>query len=47
MIALYSDTTNKGNADKCFYCDKEAIYNDMAGYRIVSVCKNHFDYRTS
>ena len=47
MIAVYSDIMKRLNGENCHYCDQEALYNDMAGYRIVSVCKNHFDYRTS
>ena len=47
MIAFYSDMVEKVYGEKCHYCDQEALYNDMAGYRIVSVCKDHFDYRTS
>ncbi len=31
---------------KCFYCDKEAVYDDVVidkqTYEIASVCKQHF-----
>ena len=47
MIAFYSDIAKNAYGEKCYFCKQEAIYNDMAGYRIVSVCKDHFDYRTS
>jgi len=48
MIALYSDLVKKVyGIEKCHYCKKTALYNDMAGNRYVSVCKDHFDYRTS
>jgi hypothetical protein len=26
---------------KCFYCQKEATYNDMSGTEIISVCRKH------
>ena len=47
MIAFYSDIAKNAYGEKCYFCEATATYNDMAGYRIVSVCKDHFDYRTS
>ena len=47
MIAFYSDIANKVYGDKCHFCDQEALYNDMAGYKVIGVCKTHLNYHTS
>ena len=47
MIAVYSDIMKRLNGEKCHYCSEVALYNDMAGYRFIGVCKTHLNYYTS
>lgn len=47
MIAFYSDMVAKVYGEKCHYCDQEALYNDMVGYKLIGVCKTHLNYHTS
>ena len=47
MIAFYSDMVNKVYGEKCHYCDQKALYNDMAGYKLIGGCKTHLNYHTS
>jgi len=44
MIAVYSDIMKRL---KCHFCSEVALYDDMAGYKIIGVCKKHLNYHTS
>ena len=47
MIVFYSDMVNKVYGEKCHYCNNTALYNDMAGYKLIGVCKRHLNYYTT
>jgi len=47
MIAVYSDIIKRLNVEKCHFCSEVALYNDMAGYKLIGVCKKHLNYHTS
>ncbi len=47
MNSVYADIAEMLKGDKCHFCDKIALYNDMAGYKLIGVCKKHLNYHTS
>ncbi len=47
MIAVYSDIMKRLNGEKCHFCSEVALYNDMAGYKLIGVCKKHLNYYTT
>lgn len=38
---------NKAKLETCWYCDEKSEYFDCIEYRIISVCKKHFNFNTS
>ena len=47
MNSVYADIAEMLKSDKCHFCDKIALYNDMAGYKLIGVCKKHLNYYTT
>jgi len=46
MLA-YIREENRRRVEKCYYCDNKSEYFDAIEYKVISVCKSHFNFNTS
>ena len=30
--------------EKCYFCDKKSLYNDVVVGEVISVCRDHFNF---
>jgi len=38
---------NKQRVEKCYYCENKSEYFDCIEYKVISVCKKHFNFNTA